>query len=155
MVRSDPRDRRSALNSTPNIRRRKLPKHFWPIFRATNTSSNQKDKRRAVERAITRSHGPEALAIAGVIFRDCDRYGKPKASLANAVIAIRALGIDARHDLFHHRIDVTYKGDAKTIHEGLLTDDTISAVRSLINNTYRDRLRRQLHLGGDQGSRTG
>jgi predicted P-loop ATPase len=53
------------------------------------------------------------------------------------VIAIRALGITARYDLFHHRIKVTYKGDSKTIHEGLLTDDTVSAIRSLINNTYR------------------
>ena len=57
--------------------------------------------------------------------------------MANAVIAIRGLRIGVRLDLFHHGIDVTYKGDAKTIHEGLLTDDTISAVRSLINNTYR------------------
>ena len=99
--------------------------------------SNQTDKRRAVERAITRSHGPEALATTGATFRDLDRYRRPKPSLANAVIAIRALGIVVRLDLFHHRIDVIYKGEAKTIHEGLLTDDTISAVRSLINNTYR------------------
>jgi predicted P-loop ATPase len=53
------------------------------------------------------------------------------------VIAIRALGIEVRYDLFHHRINVTYKGESKTIHEGLLTDDTVSAIRSLVNNTYR------------------
>jgi predicted P-loop ATPase len=98
--------------------------------------TRQKDKERAIERAITRSHSPEAPATDGVRFRDYNRYG-PMASLANAVIAIRALGIDACHDLFHHRINVSYKGEAKTIHEGLLTDDTISAVRSLVNNTYR------------------
>jgi predicted P-loop ATPase len=99
--------------------------------------ARQKDKERAIERAISRSHGPQTLATAGVVFRDCDRYGKPKASLANGVIAIRALGIDVRYDLFHHRIYVTYNRESKTIREGLLTDDTVSATRSLINNTYR------------------
>ena len=53
------------------------------------------------------------------------------------MIAIGALGIEASYDLFHHRIKVTYNGEAKTIREGLLTDDTVSATRSLINNTYR------------------
>ena len=53
------------------------------------------------------------------------------------MIAIRALGIEASYDLFHHRIKVTYNGEAQTIREGLLTDDTVSAARSLINNTYR------------------
>ena len=80
---------------------------------------------------------PNEAGISGVTFRDCYKGGIPKPSLANAVIAIRALGITASYDLFHHRINVSYKGDAKTIREGLLTDDTISAVRSLINNTYR------------------
>src|SRR5262249_17159921 len=61
----------------------------------------------------------------------------PKPSLANAVIAIHALGIVVRYDLFHNRVYVTYKGESKTIQEGLLTDHTISAIRSLINNTYR------------------
>ena len=98
--------------------------------------ARQKDKQRAVERAITKAHDPEGISP-GVKFRDCYKGGIPKPSLANAVIAIRALGITARDDLFHNRITVVYKGDAKTIHEGLLTDNTTSAVRSLINNTYR------------------
>ena len=99
--------------------------------------AEQKDKKRAVERAITRSHSPEELATAGVKFRDLDKYRHPKPSLANAVIAIRALGVLVSQDLFHNRIFVSYNGDSKTIREGLLTDDTISAVRSLINNTYK------------------
>jgi predicted P-loop ATPase len=75
-------------------------------------------------------------AATGAIFRDYNK-GRPKSSLANAVIAIRALEIGVCYDLFHHEIKVTYKGEAKTIREGLLTDDTISAIRSLINNTYK------------------
>jgi hypothetical protein len=69
-------------------------------------------------------------------FRDCYQSGQPKPSLANAVIAIRALGIAVRCDLFHNRINVSYNGQCKTIREGSLTDDTVSATRSLINNTY-------------------
>ncbi len=57
--------------------------------------------------------------------------------MANAVIAIRSLGIRVSYDLFHHRTKITYNGDSKTIQEGLLTDDTVSATRSLINNTYQ------------------
>ena len=71
-----------------------------------------------------------------VKFRDVDKSGKPKPTLANAVIAIRALAIEARLDLFHNRTTVSYRGNSKTISEGLLTDRTVSAVRSLINNTY-------------------
>ena len=73
----------------------------------------------------------------GARFRDLNQHGNPRPSLANAVIGLRALGIDARYDLFHRRIEVVYKGQAQTIREGLLTDDTVSAARSLINNTYQ------------------
>jgi hypothetical protein len=69
-------------------------------------------------------------------FRDLIR-GKPRPSLFNAVAAINALSIEARQDLFHHRIIVKHKGDAPTIPEGVFTDDTIGAIRSLINNKYR------------------
>ena len=99
--------------------------------------ANQQDKERAVERAISRSHSSTQVAIASVRFRDFNQSGNPRPSLANAVIAIHALGIEASYDLFHHRINVTYNGKAQTIREGLLTDDTVSAARSLINNTYR------------------
>ncbi|MGB6509236.1 MAG: virulence-associated E family protein [Xanthobacteraceae bacterium] len=99
--------------------------------------AKQTDRERAIERAISRSHSTTPLSVAVVRFRDFNQWRKPKPSLANAVIAIGALGIEASYDLFHHRIKVTYNGEAQTIREGLLTDDTVSATRSLINNTYR------------------
>jgi predicted P-loop ATPase len=71
-----------------------------------------------------------------VSFRDLDKFGQPKPTLANAVIAIRSLGIEARLDLFHNRTTVSHDGKSQAIREGLLTDQTVSAVRSLINNTY-------------------
>lgn len=97
--------------------------------------ARQKDKERTIERAINRSHNlPQ---VAGVTFRDYDWHGSPKPSLANAALAIRALGIKPSYDLFHHRIKLMYNGEAQTIREGLLTDDNVSAIRSLINNTYQ------------------
>ena len=72
--------------------------------------ARQKNKERAIERAISRSHGPNLVGTSDVRFRDWYKGGMPKPSLANAVIAIRALGIDVRQDLFHHRINVTYNG---------------------------------------------
>lgn len=98
--------------------------------------ANQTHEGPVIKQAITQTHDPKLVA-SNAEFRDYNRFGKPKASLANAVIAIRALGIEARYDLFHTRINVTYNGDSKTIREGLLTDDTVSATRSLINNTFQ------------------
>lgn len=86
--------------------------------------------------SINGAHNPHRTTGRNVKFRDADRFGKPKPSLANAVIACRALGIDARYDLFRNRTIVNYKGTSKTIREGSLTDQTVSAVRSLINNTF-------------------
>ena len=88
------------------------------------------------KKAVNRPEKTPPVAVAAVQFRDRYRDGNPKPSLANAVTAISALGIQVRYDLFHQRINVTYKGQSKTIREGLLTDDTVSAARSLINNTY-------------------
>jgi predicted P-loop ATPase len=99
--------------------------------------AKQQEKERAIERAISRSHNPTQVPSADVRFRDFNQHGDPKPSLANAVIALRALGVEASYDLFHHRINVKYRGQAQTIRDGLLTDDTVAAARSLINNTYR------------------
>jgi hypothetical protein len=82
------------------------------------------------------AHSPNQTNIKGVKFRDVDKLGKPKPSLANAVIACRALGIEARYDLFRNRTIVHYRGTSKIIREGSLTDQIVSAVRSLINNVY-------------------
>ena len=99
--------------------------------------AKQKDKERAIERAINQAHNTKRAVIAGVAFRDFTDKGKPRASLANAVIAIKALGIEVRQDLFHNRTIVNHKGAAPTIREGDFTDDTIGAIRSLVNNTYQ------------------
>jgi len=83
-----------------------------------------------------RAPDPTQATTAVATFRDLDRQGQPKPTLANAVIAIRALGIEVRLDLFHNRTMVSYRGTSKTIRDGSLTDHNVSAVRSLINNTF-------------------
>lgn len=68
-----------------------------------------------------------------------DKYGTPAVSLANTVIAIKALGIECRYNLFRHRVLIEYNGKSMTVQNliGELTDDALGAIRSLINNTYR------------------
>jgi predicted P-loop ATPase len=60
------------------------------------------------------------------------------ATLANAVIAIKALAIECRQDLFHHVVLVNYRGESSPLANrvGELTDDTLGAIRSLINNQF-------------------
>jgi hypothetical protein len=75
----------------------------------------------------------------GPAFRDSkDKHGNPGATLANAVIAINALGITCSFDLFHCAVLVDYHGDVVEVQQlvGELTNDTLGAIRSLINNRY-------------------
>jgi predicted P-loop ATPase len=64
-----------------------------------------------------------------------DKHGNPARSLANAVIAVKALGIGCRQDLFHHKLLIDYNGDTVDL-PSELSDDAIGAVRSLINNMF-------------------
>ena len=77
------------------------------------------------------------MGYPAIKFRDVTAKGKPCPSLANAVIAIKALGIEVRQDVFHNRTIVKHNNAVATVQEGFLTDDTVGAIRSLINNTYQ------------------
>ncbi len=114
-----------------------------PVNRATNgaaapvNSSSSSETDEAGLAALANPKTFEDIKRKMPAFRDLTVKGKPRASLANAVIAINALGIEARQDLFHHRIIVKHRDEAPTIREGVFTDDTIGAIRSLINNKHR------------------
>ena len=103
--------------------------------RRAHTSSKGKSPLNIRPAVTATATGQTATAVAE--FRDLDRGGQPKPTLANAVIAIRALSVEARLDLFHNRTIVSYGGQSKTIRDGFLTDQTMSAIRSLINNTFQ------------------
>jgi predicted P-loop ATPase len=90
--------------------------------------------RAEVNRVYDKAHN---RGLAAAPWRDVkDKHGNPASSLANAVIGIKALGIDCRLDLFHHAILVDYRGDLTEIKHlvGELTDDALGGIRSLINN---------------------
>jgi predicted P-loop ATPase len=93
-----------------------------------------------VRAEVKRAFGKVSRPPAAPPWRDVkDKHGNPAASLANAVIAIKALGVGCRLDLFHHVILVGYRGDVAEIKNlvGEVSDDTIGAIRSLINNHFR------------------
>jgi hypothetical protein len=71
-------------------------------------------QRRAVERAIFRSHNPKAAVRAArtLNWRECRADGAPIPSLHNARLAIVALGIECRHDVFHNKMLFGFSGDA-------------------------------------------
>jgi predicted P-loop ATPase len=82
---------------------------------------------------------PHADRFGTATWRDIrDKHGNPASSLANAVIGIKTLGIGCRLDLFHHVVLVDYRGGLSEIKHlvGELTDDTLGAIRSLINNQF-------------------
>ena len=109
--------------SCPLLAKGKSPLNIRPVVTATVNP---------VEAPV-----PTKAGTVAVRFRDFNQFGRPRPSLANAVIAIRALGIEASYDLFHNRVNVKNNGTSETIQDGLLTDRNVSAVRSLINNTFR------------------
>ena len=65
-----------------------------------------------------------------------NRQGEPAASLANAVIGIRCLRIGCRFDKFHNVILIDYDGQNQLLRGivGELNDNTLSIIRSTINN---------------------
>jgi predicted P-loop ATPase len=82
----------------------------------------------------------EDAEIAKQQWRDIkDKHGSPAPSLANAVIAIRALDIVCRYDLFHQTVLIEYRGVTEPMQffVGELTNNTLAAIRSLINNTFK------------------
>jgi hypothetical protein len=58
------------------------------------------------------------VGYAAINFRDFTGNRKPRASLANAVIAIKALDIEIRQDLFHNRTIIEHNDTILTVQEG-------------------------------------
>jgi hypothetical protein len=102
------------------------------------TKKTGTEQRRAVERALIRSHGQGAASA--LPWRERTRSGLPRPSMHNARLAITALGIECRQDTFHNRTLVGYSGDAIQ-HElqsvvGEVTDDAILRLRQILSDHY-------------------
>jgi len=110
--------------------------------------TNQVDdaqKRRAVERAIERSHElseqQKVQRTTGDLeWRERRVNGKPVPSMYNARLAITALGIVCSRDVFHNKTLFGYRDD-KVKHElqsivGEVSDDGIIALRQLMSERF-------------------
>lgn len=86
------------------------------------------------------ANGPETLPAAftapsqAIFFPDRDEEGRPKSTCTNTGVAITALGIDCRKDLFHEKMLVG--GHAINQWAGDLSDDVIQMIRKLIRYRY-------------------
>src|SRR5262249_9392098 len=68
-----------------------------------------RERRRAVARAVLRSYGPtNRNGVVEPDWRETGKEGAPKPSLENARLAIDALGIVCSYDTFHNKMIFGY-----------------------------------------------
>lgn len=75
-----------------------------------------------------------ALATIEDGWPDCDKNGRPKATMRNTVIALQRLSFTFSHDLFRHRKVVN--GSMLDEHEGEISDDVCALLRGLIIDIF-------------------
>jgi hypothetical protein len=85
------------------------------------------------------TRGPTLLPVAfgglqPIIFPDRTEDGLPKATCTNAGVAVTALGIECKKDLFHEKMLVG--GHAINQWAGDLSDDAIQMIRKLIRHRF-------------------
>lgn len=81
------------------------------------TKLNDTNKRRAVERLLSRSHAPPTQRGARILnWRECRANGSPVASMYNVRLGIVAMGIECRHDVFRDVTLIGFQGD-EVVHE--------------------------------------
>jgi len=87
-------------------------------------------------------NGVHALPVAltqvksdSIVFPDTNKVGNPTATCRNARAAIRGLGIECRHDLFHGKMLVG--GHAIDQWAGEISDDALQMLRVAIERQYR------------------
>lgn len=79
-------------------------------------------------------------STSGLVWREKRANGMPRPTMHNARVAITALGIECRHDIFHHKILFGFRGD-EVRHEmqslvGEVTDDGIIMLRQLMSDRF-------------------
>jgi len=68
------------------------------------------------------------------VFPDTDKAGRPRATCTNTRVALEALGVTCRHDVFHNRFEIG--GKIIDRWAGEVSDTVVQAVRPLIRETY-------------------
>jgi hypothetical protein len=75
-------------------------------------------------------------AARGLNWRQVSEKGRIYATLHNARVAVAALGVECRYDLFHHKIVLEYRG---TVHEwngGELDDIALTRMRQFVSEKF-------------------
>ena len=89
---------------------------------------------------VNGANGVHALPAAllqdsnAIRFPDTDKYGKPKATCANAVIALRRLGVSCAYDQFHDRMHVAGHPVGEWV--GDLTDNAVHMLRVVVRQQF-------------------
>lgn len=119
-----------------------------PGNRHITRQKDEKSRQRAISRAIGKVRADaggslkrQAATAAGVPeWRDSwDEYGmEPKATMRNAVIAIAALGVRCRLNLFKGRVEISVDAETRELQSviGEYTDHAIGVLRSTIDKRW-------------------
>jgi len=121
----------------------------FPGNRHISEQKGQAAKRRAISRATNNARTQEvgqrrraAATAAGMpLWRECsDKHQlRPLPTYYNARVAIEALGIECRYDMFHDRMLIGFRGDVafevKTL-IGEVSDNTLVRLRELISRRF-------------------
>ncbi len=75
-----------------------------------------------------------ARAVVADQFPDVDKFGRPRATMRNAVVAARRLGLRFAYNTFRHR--KTMDGHLLEEHQGEISDDACMVIRGLIINEF-------------------
>lgn len=120
----------------------------FPGNKHVTKQKSERDRQRAILRALQKAsatlHANDQRARASASgvpqWRECfDEHGLfPRPTLANAVIAVRALGVVCRLNLFRDRVVLEYGGERTDVRDcvGPLNDRALRAIRSLSNNLF-------------------
>ena len=97
-------------------------------------------KRRAIERCLSRSYEPPAQRIARALpWREFNKSrGLPSPTMHNARVAINGLGIECSYDTFHRKMLFGFRGN-DVRHELLsdeVTDNGIIRLRQIISDSF-------------------
>jgi hypothetical protein len=98
--------------------------------------AKQRDKERAIERAITRSHKPNEPKVEGDWpggFNE--ETGKPRDDILNTVEAIRRAGIECSYDLF--RCKEFWNGHVDKKFDGEISDAAVTLTRVAIRQQFK------------------
>lgn len=90
------------------------------------------EKKKAVQYALRQARSGMAAVSNG--WPDCDRYGLPRSTMRNTVIALQRLDFTFSHDLFRHR--KIANGAMLDEHAGEISDDACAILRKLVIEAF-------------------